>query len=120
MRRDRREFIAAAAASTVACGRRQSPWRFFTSGEARTIEAVCEQIVPADQDPGAARAGVVAFLDRQLSGFHKSLQDTYRAGIAEIDRVALQRFGARFADLDAPRQIEILKDLEKRRAPFSS
>jgi len=118
MRTDRREFLAAVAATTVACGGHQSPWRFFTLAEARTLEAVCARIVPADQDPGAREAGVLVFLDRQLSGFYKSLQKTYREGIAAVDRAASDRFGAPFANLGVPQQTAVLEEMEKNHVPF--
>jgi len=32
---------------------------------------MCERIIPADKDPGAAWAGVVDFIDRKLVGYHR-------------------------------------------------
>jgi hypothetical protein len=54
----RRRFIqiavsAAAAAPAISCSKATSAWRFLTVEEAKTLEAVCAQIIPADQDPGA-------------------------------------------------------------------
>lgn len=118
MRTDRRGFLAAVAASTVACNSRQSPWRFFTREEARTMEAVCARIIPADQDAGAAEAGVVNFIDRQLSGFYKGLRKTYRDGIAAVDRTAVERNGGAFADLNAQQQTALLMEMEKNHSPF--
>jgi len=115
---DRREFLAAVAATTVACGGHQSPWRFFTVAEARTVEAVCARIIPADRDPGATEARVLVFLDRQLTGFYKSLQPAYREGIASIDRAAVAQHGAPFANLAPPQQDAVLHELEKKRQPF--
>ncbi len=118
MKAGRRKFLAAVAASTVSCGGRKSPWRFFTSEEARTVQALCECIIPADQDPGAGWAGVARFLDLQLVGFHKALQKTYRDGLAAVDRASREKFGARFAQLNADNQTALLLQLEKQRAPF--
>src|SRR5208283_5155007 len=69
----RRRFLqvaatAAASSALVACDRHAGPWRFFTPGEARTIEALCEQIIPADQDSGATWAGTIYYIDSQLVG----------------------------------------------------
>jgi hypothetical protein len=95
----RRRFIAAGiAVPIVACGRRGSPWRFFTVDEARTVEAVCAQIIPEDQDPGAVSAGVVRFMDTQLTRFYKLLEKTYRRGIAQIDQASIDVAGRAFAD----------------------
>jgi len=111
---DRRRFIAAGLAGTaVGCGRSTSPWRFFSVEEARTIQAVCAHIVPEDQDPGAVRAGVVVFIDRQLTLFYKPLQATYRQGIAAVDRESVEFGGRAFADLSAASQLDVLHRMEQ-------
>ncbi|MFN7998577.1 MAG: gluconate 2-dehydrogenase subunit 3 family protein [Bryobacteraceae bacterium] len=112
---ERRKFIAAGLAGTaLSCGRgSRSPWRFFTLEEARTIEAVCGRIVPEDQDPGAVRAGVAVFLDRQLTGFYKPLQKIYRQGIAALDRMSAAAAGHPFAELSADSQIAMLHRVEQ-------
>ncbi|HLY16018.1 MAG TPA: gluconate 2-dehydrogenase subunit 3 family protein [Bryobacteraceae bacterium] len=110
---DRRKFIAAGlAGSAIGCGRSRSPWRFFTVEEARTVEAVCAQIIPEDQDPGGRQAGVAVFIDRQLTRFYKPLQKTYRQGIADIDRESLRLAGHPFAELDAAAQLDVLRRFE--------
>ncbi len=125
MRIRRRKFLkigvsAAVAGSAVSCSRTRSPWRFFTPEEARTVEAICEQIVPADQDPGAAKAGVVNFIDRQLVGHYAEFQKTYREGVAKTDQLSLTMFAARFVDLPLERQTEVLKAMEKSAKEFFS
>ncbi len=103
---DRRKFIAAGLAGTaVGCGRSKSPWRFFSVEEARTVAAACAHIIPADRDPGAVEAGVVVFIDRQLTRFYKPLQKTYRDGIAAL--------GHAFADLPAETQLAVLRRMEQ-------
>jgi gluconate 2-dehydrogenase gamma chain len=110
----RRTFLAAGiAGSAVACRGRGSSWQFFTVEEARTVEAVCAQIIPEDQDAGAITAGVVHFLDKQLCGFYKPLQRTYRTGIAGINRRSVESGGTGFAELSSASQIELLKGIEK-------
>src|SRR5688572_9006084 len=87
----RRRFLqvaASGAAATASCGGQKSRYRFLTNAEADTLAAVCDVIIPADQDPGASQAGVVQFIDRQLDGFHKKLRKIYRAGIASVERAA--------------------------------
>ena len=110
----RRTFLAAGiAGANVACRSRTSRWRFFTDEEARTVEALCAQIIPEDQDAGAVTAGVVSFLDRQLSGFYKPLRETYRRGIAEIDSKAIEFEGRQFAELPLRSQLNLLQRIEK-------
>jgi len=115
---DRRKFIAAGLAGTAVGCRptprsRQNPWRFFSLEEARTVEAVCGHIIPEDQDPGAVRAGAVVYIDRQLTGFYKPLQETYRAGIRAIDRQSVAFTGRGFADLPPDSRLAVLRRVEQ-------
>lgn len=120
---NRRDFlqaaVAAAAASGVgvACGRNGTPWRFFNVDEARMLAAISDQIIPPDQDPGAAWAGVVNFIDRQLCGPYKHLQAIYRRGLAGVDQSSRALYGRGFADLLSDQQIEALRQLEAGKAP---
>lgn len=109
--------VAAVAGSTIACQRASNPWRFFSLEEARTLEAICERMIPTDQDPGAAGCGVVNFIDRQLVGFHKQHQQSYRDGIAGVDQAAMALHGKPFADLQARHQDALLAAMEKNQVP---
>src|SRR5579871_3699725 len=96
----RRKFLqlgasAAVAGSTVSCSSSRSRWRFLTPEEAGMLEALCELIIPTDQDPGARWAGVVRFLDRQLAGFYRPLAKDYRQGLAAVDQTSQALFQAR-------------------------
>jgi gluconate 2-dehydrogenase gamma chain len=118
----RRKFIgiavtAAAASPMVSCTGLMSPWRFLSGAEAHTLGAICERLIPADQYAGAAWAGVVNFVDRQLAGPYKKSRLSYRQGLAGTDQTSQILFGWRFAELDARQQDEILRMLEKGRAP---
>jgi gluconate 2-dehydrogenase gamma chain len=111
---DRRRFmVAGLAGSAASCARSKSPWRLFSVQEARTVGAVCAHIIPQDQDPGAVEAGVVVFIDRQLSGFYKPLQKAYRQGIAGLDRESANSTGHAFADLPAATQLDMLRRIER-------
>ena len=122
----RRRFLqagASAVAGTAAsCSSQKSPWRFFTVAEARTLEAMCEQIIPGDRDPGAGQAGVVHYIDRQLMGFHRGFRDAYRKGLAALDETSRLLHGALFAELQWEKQTATLEALEAaaRRAPRGS
>ena len=118
----RREFIqlaaaTAAAGGAVACSGTYSPWRFLRVSEARTLAAVCDQLIPRDADPGADWAQVVNFIDIQLCGPYCHLRKLYRNGIASVDKTALTKFEKVFAELNSDRQIELLAELERGAAP---
>jgi gluconate 2-dehydrogenase gamma chain len=83
----RRKFLgtAAVAVSGVAagCGARGS-YRFFTDAEARALDAMLACIIPSDDTPGAREAGVIHYIDRQLTRRFREHQKTYRAGLAAL------------------------------------
>src|SRR5260370_25608774 len=113
----RRQFLGMGAAATlggsaVSCSK--SRWRFFTSAEARALDAICEQIIPSDQDAGAREAGVVNYIDVQLARHFKAHGDTYRRGLAAVDALSQARLGRPFADLAPAEQTEVLRDIEKK------
>jgi gluconate 2-dehydrogenase gamma chain len=121
----RRRFLGAGLSATAAgvlasCGRTGGGphWRFFTAAEASAVDAICERIIPADKDPGARQAGVVNFIDLQLTKHHRRYQGAYRKGIAGVDAVSRKRFGKPFAELPSERQIEVLTDVENNDAEF--
>lgn len=114
---DRRGFLktgtVAAAAATVACGRPASRWRALSDDEATTLAAACDRIVPPDEDPGAAQAGVVTFIDRQLATRQKAALPAWQAGVRALDASAQRRHGQRFADLAPDLQNSLLRALEE-------
>ena len=112
---------------------------FFNDVEAKFVEAAVERLIPADPEwPGAAWAGVLTFIDRQLAaafgaGARMYLKgpwdpdasprqgyqlrftpgELYRIGIDEIRQYARATFNGReFWDLGAPVMDEVLKGLE--------
>ncbi|MFI5184876.1 MAG: gluconate 2-dehydrogenase subunit 3 family protein [Vicinamibacteria bacterium] len=112
-RRDFLKVSATAAATAVAgCAGAPGRWRTLTDGEAMTLGAACDRIVPPDADPGAREAGVVDFIDRQLAGGQKDRREIYRRGLEALDRTARRR-GAAFADLAADVQTELLREVEQ-------
>jgi gluconate 2-dehydrogenase gamma chain len=112
--------LTAAAGSTIGCSRSQGAgdWRWFTPAEAQTVDAICVQLIPADQDPGAKQAGVVNYIDLQLSKRFKKHQAVYRRGIAEVDTTSRAKFGKRFVELTGERQVEVLNAVEESSRTF--
>jgi len=111
---------------------------FFNDVEARFVEAAVDRLIPPDpQWAGAASAGVLYYIDRQLASAYGSgarmylagpwepdapaqqgyqLRHTpaelYRVAIAEIGDVCQNRFGRGFGELSANQQDDVLKGLE--------
>ena len=121
---DRRGFLktsaTAAAATAVACGAPEGRWRALTNEEARTLAAVCDQIVPPDDVPGAAEAGVVVFIDRQLATREKDHLPTWQRGVQALDATAQERKGMAFAVLPVEEQTALLKDVEAGKVPSAA
>jgi gluconate 2-dehydrogenase gamma chain len=125
-RREAIKVLSAVAASALAGGSvacaadRDVPagaMRFFTPEETRLLEAVCEQIIPADKDPGAKDARVVAFIDRQLLGPYERHQVTYRAGLKALEETCRRQFAKPFEALAWDDQTKILTALEAGHGP---
>lgn len=112
----RRTFLrtgaAAAALSAVACGEEASRWRALTDEEARTLTAACDSIIPPDDFQGAADAGVVDFIDRQLATRETDEREIWRRGVAALDATARRRHAAPFADLPLDARTALLSDVE--------
>ena len=84
---------------------------FFNDFEARTVEAICERIIPGgDGDAGATEAGVVYYIDLALAGFSISLQNVYRLGLRELELDCRRLYGTSFVDLDLDRQDDVVRE----------
>jgi gluconate 2-dehydrogenase gamma chain len=116
----RRAILGMGLGITVACNRLPKPgsWRFFTDEEARTVDAICEQLIPRDRDPGAHDANVVNYIDIQLARRWRKYRRAYQDGIAAVDAASRSRFSKPFVALSPSEQIEILKEIEKTSPAF--
>jgi gluconate 2-dehydrogenase gamma chain len=83
---------------------------FFTPEEAKQMEAVCEQIIPSDDGPGAREAGAIYFIDYALSQTEPHLQPTFRSGLKELAAACKPD---KFNELGTAQQIVVLKKLEQ-------
>jgi gluconate 2-dehydrogenase gamma chain len=114
----RRTFVKAAGTAVggmilaPGCTSSAGNWRFFSDEEATLVEAVAEQIIPADQDAGARDANVVRYIDRQLATVFAKHQDIYRSGITGVQQTSNIMFAADFASLEWTQQTEVLQALE--------
>lgn len=118
----RRRFLsstsAVAAVAAAGCGPAGSSWRFFTEHEGETLAALCEQIIPADQDPGARWAQTAHYIDRQMLLRFRELAPVYRAGLAALDQASQARHAKRFATLSPADQHALLIEFEKQQPAF--
>jgi len=88
----------------------ETKFAFFTLEEARQMGAVCEQIIPSDDGPGAREAGAVYFIDYALSQTEPHLQPVFRAGLKELAAACAPD---KFIELGTSQQIAVLKKVER-------
>lgn len=113
-------------------------WYVFTPEEARTVEAVVDRLIPADElSIGGKEAGCASFIDRQLAGSYGSSDrlymqgpfaaglptqgyqgsatpaGRYREGLAALNKHARAMLGGKaFFELAPAEQDKVLQDFE--------
>jgi gluconate 2-dehydrogenase gamma chain len=107
------------AAAAIGCtADREGSWEFLSEGQARTLTAICDAIVPADDFPSASQAGVIGFIDHQLSRHFRRYRDAYRDGLEQANAISRQHFGRDLAALNAAQQVEIAGAIEQKNREF--
>jgi len=119
----RRQFVAAGAMGGAAVAIGCSPgsagnWEFLSEGQARTLAAICDQIIPADDFPSASQAGVLTYIDRQLVRHFRRHQEAYKSGLEDTQAMSRKRFGQDLAVLPQRQQVEIVSGLSEQNRAF--
>jgi hypothetical protein len=87
----------------------------LTQEQRATARALCDLIIPADeQSPAASSVGVVEFIDEWISApypEHAVDRQTILAGLSWLDVESQRRFSARFAKLTAAQMTAIADEL---------
>lgn len=95
------------------CLKPPGKFRFFTDEEARCLIALCEQIIPADEHGGGAtEAGVIHYIDKQLTAVFHYDQVKYQRGLAGVQHSCLDLYGRRFETLEPDTQTTFLGKME--------
>jgi len=80
----------------------------------QTLAAACERIIPTDETPGAAVAGVPAFIDRMLSDWYDQPERSrVVAGLESVDALSRTRFSRAFAACSSAEQDALLLELDR-------
>jgi len=91
----------------------RAAYEHLTAEEAELLEAIADQLIPADEiGPGALAAGAVVYIDRSLGGALADTRDAYRGGLAAFDRYCRSSRGAPFRELSYVDQVSALIDVE--------
>ncbi len=105
---DRRVFLALFATPFYPA----VPLEVLTADEAKVVEALCAQIVPADDWPGAKEVGVLYYIETQLAGPLGRFTDSYKKGVATLLSRSRSETGKLFSDLGPVEQKQFLQKIE--------
>jgi gluconate 2-dehydrogenase gamma chain len=119
----RRQFVAAGAAGGVAAAigckaGGNGNGEFLSAAQSRTLGAICDQIVPADDFPSATQAGVLTYIDRQLARHYRRFQNVYRDGLEQADAISRKGCGQNLADATPAQQLQAVTDLSQQDSAF--
>jgi gluconate 2-dehydrogenase gamma chain len=108
-------MAAAARARQAAKSAVPPKFEFFSTEEAKEVEAISARIIPSDETPGAREAGVVYFIDRGLTTFGVDDQKTYREGLPELQARVTEMFPgvSKFSALTPDQQDELLHSFDE-------
>jgi hypothetical protein len=82
--------------------------KFFPEHQYKTLRALCQAIIPSDQESGGAiEAGAPEFLDL-LSSENKDLQLQLGGGIMWLDATCMERYGQTYLRCAPGQQTEML------------
>jgi gluconate 2-dehydrogenase gamma chain len=90
-------------------------WEFFTAEQAKEVDAICSQIIPTDDSPGAHEAHVVNFIDHTLAKYDMDMQPEFLKALHEFSVEAHEEVpgASHFYELDSAQQKSVMKSLEK-------
>src|ERR1700675_4094576 len=98
-------MVAAEKAATAAGG---YALKFFSPQQYKTLQALCQAIIPADSDSGGAKeAGAPEFIDL-LTSENPKYQLKLGGGLMWLDSTCIDRYGKAYLDCAAPQQTEML------------
>lgn len=122
MRLDRREFVfsltALASAPPLSLfARKQDEGTAetgpLTDDEMETLTAICEQIIPEDDFPGARELGVGIFISRLLKEAHPDWISVYHSGLRSTDNSSLKHYKKPFTEIPFDQQTTLLQRMEQ-------
>jgi gluconate 2-dehydrogenase gamma chain len=91
----------------------REPLQALTAAEADLLDAIVARLIPSDANgPGAREANAVRYIDRALAGALAASRDTYRVGLAALDRYSRSSRGRPFIELSPIEQDSVLIDVE--------
>jgi hypothetical protein len=88
--------------------------KFFNESQVKTLEALSETIIPADQhSPGAKAARVPEYIDEIIADADESTKSLWTLGLTAVDKMAEQEYQKKFADCAPSEQIALLEKIAR-------
>ena len=78
----------------------------------KTLRALVDCLIPADDFPGASEAGVCDFLARLFGSDLSQEIDFFHTGLEAVEAEAIARFNRKFAELPHDQQVLTLQAIE--------
>lgn len=90
----------------------------LTAEEAETLEAICDCLIPSDENgPGAYEARAVHYIDRALASHNKSAREQYMVSLEAINEYSKKTRGKPFNQLIKDLQNSILLAVQTNKVP---
>lgn len=92
----------------------QTDGALLSSSQEELLGELTETIIPKTDTPGAKELAVPAFIQKILADcYEKDVQDSFKAGLDQVEKIAETRFDTKFAALSPPQREEVLVQLEQ-------
>jgi len=107
-------LVISACRSAQASMKSGTGFKNLSSGEAASLKAAVDQIIPADETPGASEIGVVHFIDASLGGFMAEEAPFLREGLEDLESrsESMNPTADTFSDLSFEQQKQLLVTIE--------
>lgn len=102
-------------AEKAATGNQTYTPKFFSAHDYKTLQGLCQTIVPSDEDAkGAIEAGAPEFIDL-ITSENKDYQVQLGGGLMWLDNTCLDRYGKVYLECAADQQKEVLDQIAYRK-----
>jgi hypothetical protein len=87
-------------------------YQYFDPDEVRTLDALCETIIPSDgHSPGARAARVSEYIDVLIADASQEIKDLWKQGIAAANELAVNSYGQPYAECPVGGQVAVIAEL---------
>ncbi len=85
----------------------------LTAKEAEVLEAVCDTLIPSDENgPGAVEARAAHYIDQTLASHNEEHRNAYFESLTAIDEFARTEYNTNFAQLNSTQRIAVVTALQ--------